>query len=59
MKLKKFAKIFLIYHPFFINRNFSKNIGITQIQVKNYKSAIFKNSVDDKLAISYLVHNEN
>lgn len=30
-----------------------------RIYVKKYNSVVFENSVDDKLAVSYLVHNEN
>ncbi|WP_341501083.1 S8 family serine peptidase [Mesomycoplasma ovipneumoniae] len=30
-----------------------------RIYVKNYKSSVFENSEDDRLVVSYLVHNEN
>ncbi|MDW2930396.1 S8 family serine peptidase [Mesomycoplasma ovipneumoniae] len=36
----------------------SNESGYYRIYVKNYKSSVFENSVDDKLAVSYLVHSE-
>ncbi|MDW2909917.1 S8 family serine peptidase [Mesomycoplasma ovipneumoniae] len=37
----------------------SNESGYYRINVWNYRSSVFENSVDDKLAVSYLVDNEN
>ncbi|WP_069096733.1 S8 family serine peptidase [Mesomycoplasma ovipneumoniae] len=37
----------------------SNESGYYRIYVRNHRSSVFENSVDDKLAVSYLVHNEN